>query len=94
MSIKKADMSLNEPECYNHLNVDDKKALREWVDKRFEKARSVYRTSSYGLKHEFEEKTGIYVTNGEFKGAMLEAGFVAANKDELNWHFRVKNKKN
>jgi hypothetical protein len=25
---------------------------------------------------------------------MLEAGFVAANKDELNWHFRVKNKKN
>jgi hypothetical protein len=31
----------------------------------------------------------FYVTNGEFKGAMLKAGFKVLDKTEMNWHFNV-----
>ena len=93
MIIKNAYMGVNEPECYIDLNDKYKKALSDWIDERFEKAMIAYRSSTYGLKHDFERETGIFVTNGEFKGAMLEAGFVAVNKDEINWHFKIKDKK-
>jgi hypothetical protein len=37
---------------------------------------SMLSASSYALKHYFEvADDGFYITNGQFKGAMLEAGF-------------------
>lgn len=33
-----------------------------------------------------------YVTNGQFKGAMLKAGFDVKDKIQLNWHFNVSEK--
>ncbi|MCG1226654.1 hypothetical protein K4S73_06115 [Staphylococcus epidermidis] len=33
-----------------------------------------------------------YVTNGQFKGAMLKAGFDVKDKTQLNWHFNVSEK--
>lgn len=32
---------------------------------------------------------GFYITNGQFKGAMLAAGYQPANANELNWRFRI-----
>ncbi len=46
--------------------------------------------SSYGMKHDFERATGIYVNNDVFKGAMLAAGYEPVNRDDLNWTFRVR----
>lgn len=46
-------------------------------------------SSSYGLKHLMEHDTGIYLTNNEFKDAMLLCGFDPINPNELNWHYCI-----
>lgn len=47
-------------------------------------------SSSYGMKHIFEDSpTGFYVSNGQFKGAMLIAGYIPANPHELNWNYKI-----
>lgn len=45
--------------------------------------------TSYGLKHILEHDTKIYLTNNEFKDAMLMCGFTPADPDELNWIFNI-----
>lgn len=45
--------------------------------------------SSYGLKHVLERDTGIYLTNNQFKHAMLLAGYEPNNPDELNWEYNI-----
>ena len=45
--------------------------------------------SSYGMKHVLEGRTNIYMTNNQFKEAMLLCGFFPADTDELNWHFYI-----
>lgn len=48
---------------------------------------------SYGLKDIYERGlNGQYVTNGEFKGAMLVAGFKVADVSAENWTFNVNTK--
>lgn len=46
-------------------------------------------SSSYGLKHILQNDTGIYLTNNQFKDAMLLSGYYPANPNELNWHFCI-----
>ena len=43
--------------------------------------------TSYGMKHILEHRTKIYMTNNQFKEAMLICGCFPAETDELNWHF-------
>lgn len=45
--------------------------------------------SSYGLKHMLERDTDIYMTNNQFKDAMLACGFLPVNERELNWHYCI-----
>ena len=51
-----------------------------------------HQISSYGSKHIFERDTGIYITNNQFKDAMLEMGFIPVNPDELNWYYQLDRK--
>lgn len=45
--------------------------------------------SSYGLKHLFEgTERGFYVTNGQFKMAMLFAGFAPDDPRDHNWSYK------
>ncbi len=46
--------------------------------------------TSYGLKQEFEWEAHFYLTNNQFKDAMLMCGFAPADETELNWRFRIK----
>ncbi len=46
--------------------------------------------TSYGLKHILEDDMGIYLTNNQFKDAMMKAGFDPVDPDELNWTYRIK----
>jgi hypothetical protein len=48
--------------------------------------------TSYGMKHVLEYRTNIYMTNNQFKEAMLLCGFYPVTVDELNWHYRVSRK--
>lgn len=45
--------------------------------------------TSYGIKHKLQRDTGLYLTNNEFKDAMLLSGFEPVNPNELNWHYRI-----
>ena len=48
--------------------------------------------TSYGIKHLLERDTGIYLTNNEFKDAMLQAGYEPVDPNKLNWHYRISKK--
>lgn len=49
--------------------------------------------NSYGLKHCFEQMTGIYLTNNQFKQAMLLCGFYPdCPLQELNWDYSLSKK--
>lgn len=48
--------------------------------------------SSYGIKHILEGDTGIYLTNNEFKDAMMRCGFLPVDENELNWTYRISEK--
>lgn len=48
--------------------------------------------SSYGIKHLLERDTGIYMTNNQFKDAMLLCGFYLVDEHLLNWNYRISKK--
>ncbi|PLS87017.1 MAG: hypothetical protein CYG60_04175 [Actinobacteria bacterium] len=84
-------LPLNGPEDHDTLSREEQAALQAWIGANMRPAKTPdpYRTS-YGLKHRFEESAGgCYVTNGQFKGAMLKAGYEPVEPTELNWRFRA-----
>lgn len=44
-------------------------------------------STSYGMKHVLEYRTNIYMTNNQFKEAMLLLGYYPVVVDELNWRY-------
>lgn len=48
------------------------------------------RHSSYALKHMVENDIGYYITNNQFKDAMLLCGYYPVNANETNWLFKIK----
>ena len=45
--------------------------------------------TSYGIKHILQRDTKLYLTNNEFKSAMLLCGYEPVDPNELNWHYRI-----
>ena len=82
---------LDKAEAYDALSPAEQGTLLEWIRLAIQPARRIGNETSYALKHDFEED-GFYVSNGEFKGAMLAAGYAptASTQDELNWRFAVR----
>lgn len=72
------------------LTEQQQAAVFAWIDKHIKPIKSVnrYRTS-YGLKHLMSAATGIYVTNNQFKDAMLLKGFAPVDPYDLNWQYRI-----
>src|SRR5215216_889971 len=78
------------PEAYARLAPAEQAALLEWIRLAIKPAKTVDRsTTSYGIKHDFE-KVGFYITNGQFKGTMVAAGYAPVDPNELNWEFRIR----
>lgn len=89
----------NQPEDFNNLSGEQKDQLLEWIKSNLQKIKTINKNhTSYGLKHYFEydkKNGGFYVTNGQFKGAMLECGFIKYEIPEIfgiNWEFNVSEK--
>ena len=85
----------NQPTEYDLLSEKEKAALQKWIDERIRP--NIIKTynrsfTSYGLKHYFEHEVGLYVSNGAFKGAMLEAQILPKNPKDLNWVFKLSRK--
>ncbi len=86
-----AFMSGNDPLDFLQLPNEAQSALIEWIDYALTPHENyICPDSSYGIKHVYERDTGKYVTNGQFKGAMVHFGFDPVDPRDLNCHYRVK----
>ncbi|MCD7812191.1 MAG: sterile alpha motif-like domain-containing protein [Ruminococcus sp.] len=90
----------NRPYTDENGRVDDKlitsrtdaeiHAVAVWIQKNIRHEKKVLDgRTSYGMKHILQHDTGIYLTNNEFKDAMLLAGFQPVNPNELNWRYKI-----
>jgi hypothetical protein len=75
----------NDPEAFGDLSESEQQELLGWIAATIRSVRrrspGAYCPSSYYLKHEFERSSnGFYITNGQFKGAMQEAGIEGVDK--------------
>jgi hypothetical protein len=78
------------PRAYDALSPQEKDALQYWIAHAIQAATKVDDDhSSYGLKHEYERETKLYVSNAQFKGAMLIAGYLPIKKGDQSWHFKI-----
>ena len=81
----------DDPIDYFRLSDEEKNALSNWIDWAFDfDENGVYPESSYSLKHVYEGFTKNYITNGQFKGAMIHYGYDPINPREQNCHYRIK----
>lgn len=79
---------VNQPSSYERLTDEEKAAIQEWIAQELRPGPLAGPHASYSLKHIYERLTRHYLTNGQFKGAMLVAGFEPIDRAELNWEFR------
>lgn len=78
------------PTKYTELSDEEKVSLQSWINCNLAYRQTINKTlDSYFLKDLYQKSTGHYVTNGQFKGAMLEAGFKVLDKNAQNWVFNV-----
>ena len=71
-------------------NTDELTIVSAWIRENLRKSDEVNESyTSYGLKHELEYDENLYLTNNEFKDAMLLAGFEPVDPNELNWRYRI-----
>lgn len=72
------------------LPGEDLALVNSWINDNIRPAdcnRTGY--SSYGLKHLLERDTSVYLSNNQFKHAMLLSGYEPNDPDELNWDFNI-----
>ena len=75
------------------LSTRDINKVLNWIRENiFLRKTTLNGCSSYSLKHIMTKATGIYVTNNQFKDAMLRCEFTPTNSKELNWHYGISKK--
>lgn len=77
------------------MDEETREELLDWCKKSFKRIKSINKksTTSYGLKHLFErdeETKASYVSNEEFRGAMIKLGFEHTN--DVNMYFNISQK--
>ena len=71
------------------LPLEKKKQLIKWIKHNIKQSKKRNKYSSYILKHFAERAIDYYITNNQFKEAMLHCGFEPTNPMDLNWYFRI-----
>lgn len=80
-------------DLFSNLSKDNQEKANVWVTEYCKPIKSYNtRHSSYGLKHDLEHVTGVYMTNNQFKDLMLQHNFKPANIHDLNWIFCISEK--
>lgn len=75
---------------YTDLPLEIQEALIKWIDHNICSRKTVNLIySSYDLKHCAERYIKHYVTNNQFKDAMLFCGFYPVNPKDLNWCYKI-----
>ena len=86
---KPGNDEMNDPYSFYDLPKSLQVNLVTWCLRYHRQDKINHDHTSYGLKHIFSDFTRVYVTNGQFKGAMLVAGFRVHDMSERNWKFNV-----
>lgn len=77
-------------DLFTYLNPNEQYAAMRWICQHCKQIKTENKKhTSYGLKHMLESDIGVYMTNNQFKHAMLIAGFRPVNERMLNWTFRI-----
>lgn len=80
-------------ELLSDVPEDVQKIVMDWIMNNIRPRKSpLYGRTSYGLKHYLDHDTGVYLTNNQFKDAMMIAGYMPVNPNELNWEYRISKK--
>lgn len=77
------DLITDEPEAVRN-------AVYEWIDLYISPRKTpLTGHTSYGIKHILQSDTGIYLTNNQFKDAMMHCGYDPVDPDALNWEYCI-----
>lgn len=82
----------DEPASYYLLSKSQQNKLHDWIKKNL----IPYEIKTYNKHHtstQIKHAIPFYVTNGEFKGAMLEAGFTPKEISKRNSIYKVSKKR-
>lgn len=81
---------IDRPADFNSLDKETQIKAINWCLDNFVPSKTELKNhTSYELKDDLEENASLYLTNGQFKGAMLLAGFEASDIEQLNWTFKI-----
>ena len=75
---------------YDSIPQDVKDSLAWWIKTFIRRvANTNHNQQSYGMKTAFEMASCKYVSNEQFKAAMLNAGYTPVNPKGANWVFKI-----
>lgn len=82
---------IDKPDKYQKLPEERKQFLLNWIKNNLKPIQRInLKHTSYEIKHWIEDEyPKEYFTNGEFKGAMLEAGYLVNDTNAENWQFNI-----
>lgn len=88
------DPIYDDPKQFKQLSQHERALLVSWILTSLAPTNGInHRHNSYEIKHSFSNSSlGFYVSNGQFKGAMLVAGFKTDKVKQRNWCFNVSEK--
>ena len=92
MKVSEYNEGVNSSSQFDKLSAETREKTLAWIasnilpSKKFKHAGKV---TSYNYKHRMEEDSGLYITNGSFKGAMLASGYMPYDSAELSWEFKA-----
>ena len=81
--------TVNDTALLDDLTPDEQQAVTRWIRNSLVADENATTVSSYALKHLMTDETGIYVTNNQFKHAMLRCGFKPEHTGALNWVYAL-----
>lgn len=80
-------------DTFEQLHKEEQERILNWIKENFIPKKTInYNYNSYGLKHLIQHDKGIYMTNEQFKKAMLLCGFEAGNIMKKSWNFNISEK--
>lgn len=82
---------IDSPDKFQELPEERRQFLLNWIANNLKPIQRInLNHHSYEMKHWVEDEyPEEYFTNGEFKGAMLEAGYRVKDSSAQNWQFNV-----
>ena len=83
----------NDEELLTALPKEEQEIVIDWIGNNIRSRKTPLTSrSSYGIKHIMTDDTKIYVTNNQFKHAMLLSGYEPVEDYKLNWCYRISRK--